>query len=79
MILKNTLNYCIVKCGYGNFNHRYNISPIHLEALLGMENFTNVAHVCAYRLWSDQRLPKVWETMAYTLQMILTTNNNVCG
>jgi hypothetical protein len=26
------------KCGYGNFNHRYNVSSIHLHALLGVRN-----------------------------------------
>jgi hypothetical protein len=25
------------KCGYANFDHRYNVSPIHLHALLGVE------------------------------------------
>jgi hypothetical protein len=32
---KNILNYCIEKCDYGNFNYCYNVSPIHLHALLG--------------------------------------------
>jgi hypothetical protein len=28
------------KCDYGNFNHWYNVSPIHLHSLLGVGNFT---------------------------------------
>jgi hypothetical protein len=27
------------KCGYGNFDHWYNVSPIHLLALLGVGEF----------------------------------------
>jgi hypothetical protein len=27
------------RCGYGNFDHRYNVSPIHLHAFLGVGNF----------------------------------------
>jgi hypothetical protein len=35
-------NYYTQKCGYGNFNHRYNVSPIHLHAFLGVMNFMKV-------------------------------------
>jgi hypothetical protein len=35
-ISENTLDQCIGKCGYGNFNHRCNVSPIHLHALLAV-------------------------------------------
>jgi hypothetical protein len=52
------------KCGYGNFYHRYNVSPIHLHTLLCVGNFTKVVRVCADRLWSGQRLPVVWVTLA---------------
>jgi hypothetical protein len=34
----------------GNFNHQYNVSPIHLHALLCVGNFTEVVRVCADRL-----------------------------
>jgi hypothetical protein len=57
--LENTLNWCIEKCGYGNFNHRYNVLPIHLRALLGVGNFTKVVGVCAVRQCGVTRLPKV--------------------
>jgi hypothetical protein len=30
IILENTLNWCIEKSGYGNFNHRYNFPSIYL-------------------------------------------------
>jgi hypothetical protein len=61
------LNRCIEKCGYGNFYHRYNVSPIHLHASFGVGNFTKVVHVCADRLWSGLRLRKVGETLRYKL------------
>jgi hypothetical protein len=32
---------------------------------LGLGNFTKVVRVCALRLWSDPRLPKVWEALVY--------------
>jgi hypothetical protein len=38
------------KCGYGNFDHRHNVSPIRLHALSGVGNFTKVVGVCANRL-----------------------------
>jgi hypothetical protein len=43
------------KCGYGNFNHRYNVSPLHLQTLFGvgilrMLSSESVVHVCADRL-----------------------------
>jgi hypothetical protein len=47
IILKNTLNLSIEKCGYGKFNQWYTVSPIHLRAILGVENFTNLVRVCA--------------------------------
>jgi hypothetical protein len=50
IILENILNQCIEKCAYGNFNHRYNVSPIHLHALFGMRICTKVVRVCADRL-----------------------------
>jgi hypothetical protein len=31
----------------GNFNHRYNVSPIHLHVLLGVWSCTKVVHVCS--------------------------------
>jgi hypothetical protein len=31
-------------------NHRYNVSPVHLHALLCVGKFTKVARVCADRL-----------------------------
>jgi hypothetical protein len=37
-------------CGYGNFSHRYNVSLIHLYAVLGVGKFTVVVRVCADRL-----------------------------
>jgi hypothetical protein len=40
IILQNTLNYCIENRGYGNFDDRYNVSPIHLHAILDVGNFT---------------------------------------
>jgi hypothetical protein len=33
-----------------HFDHRYNVSPIHLHTLLGVENFSKVIRVCAERL-----------------------------
>jgi hypothetical protein len=27
IILENALNWCTEKCGYGNFNHQYNVFP----------------------------------------------------
>jgi hypothetical protein len=50
IIFKSILNLCAEKMLCGYFNHRYNISPIHLHSLLGVENFTKVVHVCAHRL-----------------------------
>jgi hypothetical protein len=50
IILENALNLSIEKCGCDNFNHRYNVSPIHLHAVLGVGNFTKMVHVCADRL-----------------------------
>jgi hypothetical protein len=38
------------KCGYGNFNHRYNVFPVHLHVLLSMGKFTKVVRVCAEHL-----------------------------
>jgi hypothetical protein len=32
------------------FNYRYNVSPCHLHALLGVGNFRKVVHVCPDRL-----------------------------
>jgi hypothetical protein len=39
---------------------------IHLQALLGVGNCTNVVRVCSDRLWSDSLLPKLRNT-DYTL------------
>jgi hypothetical protein len=50
IILENTLNLCIKKCGYGKFDHRYYVYSFHLLALLDIKNFTNVIRVCADRL-----------------------------
>jgi hypothetical protein len=38
-VLENNLNFCLEKCGYGNVGHRYNVSPIHLYAILGVGYF----------------------------------------
>jgi len=35
-----------LKCGYGNFDHRYNVSPIQLHVVWGVGNFISV-HVYA--------------------------------
>jgi hypothetical protein len=41
------LNYSIEKnVTYGNSDHRYNVSPVHLHEL-GVRNFTKVVRVCA--------------------------------
>jgi hypothetical protein len=32
VILENTLHWCMEKCCYGNFKHRYNVSPFHFCA-----------------------------------------------
>jgi hypothetical protein len=52
LVLPITSSPLIIKltCGYCNFNHRYNVSPIQLHALLGVGNFTKVVRVCADRL-----------------------------
>jgi len=52
IILENTVLKISVqkKCDYGNFDYRYNVSPIHLYALLVVGNFTKVVLVCANRL-----------------------------
>jgi hypothetical protein len=39
IILENTYISVQKMCGYGNCDHRYNVSPVHLHALLGMGNF----------------------------------------
>jgi hypothetical protein len=49
IILYSTLKQCTEKRGYGNFNHRHNVPPIHLHAFIGVGNFTKVIHVCADR------------------------------
>jgi hypothetical protein len=59
IILKNTLKVVDRKCGYSRFDHRYNVSPIHLGSLFGVRNYTKVARVWADRLGSGPRLPKV--------------------
>jgi hypothetical protein len=59
IILGNLLNYLREKCGYGNFNHQYNVSPIHMHALLYVQKFTAVVPLCANRLCSGPRLPEV--------------------
>jgi hypothetical protein len=33
IILENALKQCIEKCGYGNFDHRYNVSAIHTHEI----------------------------------------------
>jgi hypothetical protein len=45
IISGNSLIWCIEKCGYDNFNHRFNVSPVHLHVLLGVGNFTEVTRV----------------------------------
>jgi hypothetical protein len=49
IILENTL-VSRKKIWYGNFNRRYNVSPTHLHAYLGVGNFTKLVHVGADRL-----------------------------
>jgi hypothetical protein len=49
IILENTLDQCIVKY-YGKFNHRYDVSPIHLRAPLELRNFRKAIRACADRL-----------------------------
>jgi hypothetical protein len=46
--------------------HQYNVSPIHLHALLGVGNIKKAVHVCADSPWSGPRLQKVRETLCYT-------------
>jgi hypothetical protein len=58
IILENALSKCIEKCGYGDFDHRYNVSPTHLLVLLAAENFT-VVRVCADGLLSGPQLQEV--------------------
>jgi hypothetical protein len=50
--MKNTPIHVYTKTAfvYGNFNHGYNVSPVHLHALLGVGNFTKVVRLCANRL-----------------------------
>jgi hypothetical protein len=48
--LENTLNSCIEKYVYVDFDHRYNVFPIHLHTLLGLGNLKKVVSVCAERL-----------------------------
>jgi hypothetical protein len=48
---------CRERC-YGNTNHRYNVSAIHLYALC-VGNFTNVVR-CALTAW---KVPKIRETL----------------
>jgi hypothetical protein len=43
LILENKSVY--KKCDYGNLNHWYNVSPIHLHVLSGVGNFTKVVRV----------------------------------
>jgi hypothetical protein len=47
IILENVLNYCIEKYDYGKFKYQYNVSTIHLHALLSVWNFRKVVRVCA--------------------------------
>jgi hypothetical protein len=50
IILENSLCVYRKKCDYGKYDHRYNVSSIHLHALLGVRNFTKVVRVCADRI-----------------------------
>jgi hypothetical protein len=50
IILENILNLSTEKCGYRKFNQWYTVSSIHLRAILGVENFTNLVRVGADRL-----------------------------
>jgi hypothetical protein len=46
------------KCGYGNFNHRYNVSPTHLPTLLGVGGILGRYTACtttAYEVARDCR------------------------
>jgi hypothetical protein len=53
--------------GYGNFDYRNNVSPIHLLALSGVRNFTEVVSVCANRLWSGPRFEKQCDERNYSI------------
>jgi hypothetical protein len=56
IILENMLNYCIENLCYVKVDPRYNVSRIHLHAILGVGNFTKVVRVCvptAYELVRD--------------------------
>jgi hypothetical protein len=66
LILENTLNWCLEKCGYGTCGHQYNVSPIHLHALLGVGNIKKAVHLCADGPCCGPRLQKVRETLCYT-------------
>jgi hypothetical protein len=57
IILENTLNQYIEKCGYCNSDNRRTIKFFLFN--LGMGNFTKVVRVCANSLWIGPRLPKV--------------------
>jgi hypothetical protein len=46
---KRPLTYALDRAASGidsNFNHRYNVSPIHLHALLGVGNFSKMVRDC---------------------------------
>jgi hypothetical protein len=58
------------KCGYGNFNHRYNVSPIYLHAHFGCGKF----YECAPRMrWP----PMKWSAIAKCLRNIAPHNKNL--
>jgi hypothetical protein len=62
--LEDVLHLCLVLCMvYGNLNHCRNVSRVHLHALFGVGNFTNMVCVCSKRLWSGLRLLKVLKTL----------------
>jgi hypothetical protein len=56
IILENNLSYCLQKKKFSNFDHRYNVSPIHLLALLVVRNVMKLVRVWVECLWSGSRL-----------------------
>jgi hypothetical protein len=65
IILENDLNWCrYVKMWLGNYDRRYNVSPVHLMYFWVWWLLRRWSSVCADRLRNGPPLPKVWETLA---------------
>jgi hypothetical protein len=58
------------KCGYGNFDHRYNVSPVHLYALFGAGNFTKVVRACMERTSDDTSTNKLYGNKPEDLRLV---------